>query len=95
MSARGALLLVVAALFTWEALPVTAEDVPEVIVTARKREESILKVPVAETAITGQQLTQFATGPQLQGVGDRSDQRMRAALTRFGYESEASQKRVS
>ncbi|MBB6253321.1 TonB-dependent receptor [Nitrospirillum iridis] len=34
------------------ASPATAPDVEEIIVTARKRQESILKVPVVETALT-------------------------------------------
>src|SRR5262249_37453840 len=36
-------------------------DVPhEIIVTARKREESILKVPVVDTVITGEKLVDYA-----------------------------------
>lgn len=36
-------------------------QIDEVIVTARKRQESILKVPVVETALTREQLEQFQT----------------------------------
>ena len=49
----------------------TGESFGEVVVTARKREESILRVPVAATAITGQELEQFATG-DLYAVTDRT-----------------------
>jgi len=36
-------------------------EIEEIVVTARKREESILKVPVAATALSGEQLAQFGT----------------------------------
>jgi iron complex outermembrane recepter protein len=48
-------------------LPVRAQETPqigpaeEIIVTARKREESILQTPVIESAITGAALEQYAT----------------------------------
>jgi iron complex outermembrane receptor protein len=42
-----------------QSLPVVADELEEIIVTARKREESILKVPVVETAITEQTLQQY------------------------------------
>jgi hypothetical protein len=51
------LLFVVAVGLIWPASGAAADDVEEVVVTARKREESILKVPVIEAAITEQQLT--------------------------------------
>ena len=39
----------------------SGHELPEVIVTARKRQESILNVPVVETAISRQQLQRFQT----------------------------------
>src|SRR6266404_1306104 len=38
-----------------------ADELEEITVTARKREESILKVPVIETAVSGKTLDQFET----------------------------------
>jgi iron complex outermembrane receptor protein len=57
---RNALRGTIAAALVLQSLPVFADgdDVREIIVTARKREESILKVPVVETAITAQTLEQ-------------------------------------
>jgi iron complex outermembrane receptor protein len=43
------------------AIPASAQEVQEVIVTARKRQESILNVPVVETVITQKGLEQAAT----------------------------------
>jgi outer membrane receptor protein involved in Fe transport len=67
MFERHALLIPLALGLILQSLPALADDLQEVVVTARKREESILKVPVVETAITEQQLTQFATA-DLEGV---------------------------
>ena len=64
---RHALLLTVALSLILPVMPARADELQEVVVTARKREESILKVPVVETAITAQELTQFATA-DLHGV---------------------------
>lgn len=52
-----------------EALPVAAQ-LEEIIVTARKREESILKVPVIETAITQESLVKYQTN-DLYAVANR------------------------
>ena len=54
------LLVTVAASVALPPIPALAA-LEEIVVTARKREESILKVPIAETALTGEQLTQFNT----------------------------------
>jgi iron complex outermembrane receptor protein len=43
------------------AAPARAQQLDEVIVTARKRQESILNVPVIETAISGQKLDRLQT----------------------------------
>ncbi|MDB5972177.1 MAG: TonB-dependent receptor [Hydrocarboniphaga sp.] len=45
-------------------------EIEEVIVSARKRQESILKVPVVESALTEQQLDQFATA-DLNAISDQ------------------------
>ncbi|HHX82710.1 MAG TPA: TonB-dependent receptor, partial [Pseudomonadaceae bacterium] len=42
-------------------LPVLAQGLEEIIVTARKRDESILKVPIAATAFLGTELERFGT----------------------------------
>lgn len=60
---------------TTEAPAATAEApaspwLEEVVVTARKRQESILKVPVVATALSEDQLTQFATN-SLYSVSER------------------------
>ena len=67
MFERHALLISLALGLILQSLPALSDELQEVVVTARKREESILKVPVVETAITEQQLTQFATA-DLEGV---------------------------
>src|ERR1700761_6819492 len=51
---------VVGAMLLAESLPAAAQ-LEEVIVSARKRDESILKVPVIETAITQESLEKFQT----------------------------------
>ncbi len=51
----------VAASLSLPAIPVLSGPLEEVVVTARKREESILKVPVAATALTGNQLEKLQT----------------------------------
>jgi iron complex outermembrane receptor protein len=51
---------VVAVVWVLQSVPAAAQ-LEEVIVSARKREESILKVPVIETAITQDTLEQFQT----------------------------------
>lgn len=67
MCAKSALLLMLAMGMAIPPVTAMAQDIEEVIVTARKREESILKVPVAETALSEQQLEQYATA-DLEGV---------------------------
>jgi iron complex outermembrane receptor protein len=59
MFPNRALLFTSAVVLTLQSLPVVAEGLEEVIVTARKRQESILKVPVVETAISQQTLEQY------------------------------------
>lgn len=61
MRTRKILLSTVVASLALQAAPASAE-LEEVIVTARKREESILQVPVVATALGQAQLSQFATG---------------------------------
>ncbi len=69
MSSKNVLMTAVTAGLLLQALPAAAE-LEEVIVSARKRDESILKVPVVETALTADQLAQFAT-VDLYGVAER------------------------
>ncbi|TAL03659.1 MAG: hypothetical protein EPO08_03615 [Rhodospirillaceae bacterium] len=57
---KTTLLSTVAIGFVLQALPAAAQ-VEEIVVTARKREESILKVPVVETALTQKTLEEFGT----------------------------------
>src|SRR6266700_3108179 len=59
MFINKALLFTSVVVLTLQSLPVVAQELEEIIVTARKREESILKVPVVETAISQQTLEQF------------------------------------
>lgn len=67
---RKILSTVIAASFVAEAVPVLAQGaLEEVVVTARKREESILKVPVTMTAFTGEMLDQFAIS-DVKGIAD-------------------------
>src|SRR3984957_3067365 len=68
MFRNSALVCTVAAGLLLQSLPVVADELDEIIVTARKREESILKVPVVETVITQQTLEQY----QLQNLTDLS-----------------------
>lgn len=76
MSSRIFLLSAVAAGIGLQTLPAAAAEAPgagqleEVLVTARKREESILQVPVVATALTHDQLAAFATS-SLYAVSDR------------------------
>src|SRR5689334_8313902 len=54
------------------ALPAMAQDAnsneQEIIVTARKRQESILNVPVVTQVITGDQLTRLNTPADVQAI---------------------------
>jgi len=59
MFGNTALLCTVAAGLILQSLPAVADELQEIVVTARKREESILKVPVVETAVTRQTLEQY------------------------------------
>jgi len=59
MFRNTALSCTVAAGLVLQSLPIVADELQEIIVTARKREESILKVPVVETVITQQTLQQY------------------------------------
>jgi iron complex outermembrane recepter protein len=59
MFPKKALLFTSVVVLALQGLPVVAQELDEVIVTARKREESILKVPVVETAISQQTLEQY------------------------------------
>ena len=68
MFRNSALVCAIAAGLLLQSLPVVADELDEIIVTARKREESILKVPVVETVITQQTLEQY----QLQNLTDLS-----------------------
>ena len=61
MYPRKLLLSSVAVSLMLPAAPVLSQELEEIIVTARKREESILKVPIAATAYTGEQLERFNT----------------------------------
>lgn len=60
MFSRKLIPCVVASSFMLPAIP-SWSQLEEVIVTARKREESVLNVPVAVTAFSGAQLEQFGT----------------------------------
>jgi len=60
MVRKTVLLSTIAVGVTLQSLPVAAAT-EEIIVTARKRQESILKVPVVETVISGKSLEQFGT----------------------------------
>ena len=68
MFRNSALVCAIATGLLLQSLPVVADELDEIIVTARKREESILKVPVVETVITQQTLEQY----QLQNLTDLS-----------------------
>lgn len=57
---KRALAVAISAVILSQSLPVFAA-VDEIIVTARKREESIMKVPVVESVLDQQQLEQFGT----------------------------------
>jgi iron complex outermembrane receptor protein len=61
MHARTLLLATVAATTMATSLPAAGQEVQELIVTARKRQESILAVPVSETVLSQQTLERFAT----------------------------------
>jgi iron complex outermembrane receptor protein len=58
MFTKKALLLASVVVLTLQSLPAAAQELDEIIVTARKREESILKVPVVETVVSQQTLQQ-------------------------------------
>src|SRR5258707_15325003 len=60
MSKKAMLLSTVAVGLVLQAIPASAAE-EEIVVTARKRQESILKVPVIETALAQQQLEKYAT----------------------------------
>jgi iron complex outermembrane receptor protein len=60
MSRKLIILSVVACVVALQALPARAE-LEEVIVTARKRQESLLKVPVIQSVLTAKDLEQSAT----------------------------------
>jgi iron complex outermembrane recepter protein len=66
---RKVLSTAIAASLALEALPVMAQMLEEVVVTARKREESILKVPVTLSAFSSQTLDEFAIG-DIRGIAD-------------------------
>jgi iron complex outermembrane recepter protein len=66
---RKILSTAIAASVALEAAPVMAQMLEEVIVTARKRQESILKVPVTVTAFSSQTLDEFAIG-DIRGIAD-------------------------
>ena len=53
----GAMMFAPAAVYAQDSGPAASSDNGDIIVTARKRNESILKVPVVVTAVTGEQLT--------------------------------------
>ena len=59
MSLKKIVMLTVAAGLAFEAVPANAQQ-EEIIVTARKRQESILKVTVVESVISQESLSQFA-----------------------------------
>jgi iron complex outermembrane receptor protein len=61
MLRKRLLLSTVAAGLLSQAAPAAAQQVEEVIVTARKRQESILNVPVVQTVLTQETLQQAAT----------------------------------
>jgi iron complex outermembrane receptor protein len=60
MSSRKLLFCVAVIATAQYALPASAQE-EEIIVTARKRQESLLRVPVVETALTQEQLEKYAT----------------------------------
>lgn len=72
MLRRKFLVASVAAILTLQSVPAAAqtEATEEIIVTARKREESILRVPVIETAITQDSLEKYQTN-DLYAVANR------------------------
>lgn len=72
MHRRKFLVPSVAAILTLQCVPAAAqtEATEEIIVTARKREESILRVPVIETAITQESLEKYQTN-DLYAVANR------------------------
>src|SRR5688500_11508418 len=69
MTLKHVLLTTVGIGLALEAIPVGAQT-EEIIVTARKREESILRVPVVATAITQESLEKFQTN-DLYAVANR------------------------
>lgn len=75
MKFRAILMTTVATGLVMTATPSFAQDAEgdspsDIVVTARKREESILKVPIAVTVLGNEQLRQYATG-DLQRVADQ------------------------
>ena len=61
MTYRSVLSLAITAAIALEAAPVVAQELEEIIVTARKRQESILKVPVVASAFSQESLEKFQT----------------------------------
>ena len=55
---KRALLVAISSIIASESLPVSAE-IQEIVVSARKRDELVLQVPVVESVISQQQLDQF------------------------------------
>lgn len=69
MAPRNVLFVTFVASVSLPTVPAMAQN-EEIIVTARKREESILKVPVIATAITQDQLIKNSVG-DIDAIADR------------------------
>lgn len=61
MSVRSILLSSIAVSLLVPIVPAVAQEKRDIIVTARKREESLLKVPINETVVTREQIERYAT----------------------------------
>lgn len=61
MKCKRALLTLLSIIVPLEVAPVIAQNIEEITITARKREESILRVPVVVTAFSKDHLEQFQT----------------------------------
>ncbi|MFO7603499.1 MAG: TonB-dependent receptor [Gammaproteobacteria bacterium] len=66
---KSLIVTAVATALVMEAAPVLAQ-LEEIIVTARKRDETIMKVPVTTTVLGGETLDQYAVG-DVKGIADK------------------------
>ncbi|MFC7049880.1 TonB-dependent receptor [Emcibacter nanhaiensis] len=87
---RMMLLPIVAASIPVWTMPAMAEDdadnfqIEEIVITARKREESIMKVPVVATALSGEHLDQFQTSDLSKMADEVAGLNLGSATSVFG-----------